>query len=200
MLVVAGLATVANAGIYSGTGGAIPDGVSPISPGVFTSSITVSGDTDYPITAVSLELQGFTHSWIGDIIATLTSPNGTVHTLMNRVGRLTTGSGDSSNVNGNYIFADGGADLWFAATGGASTYVIPGGTYATTGAGSAGSTSMNAAFAGQNGNGLWTLSLSDVAGGDTGGITGWQLTIVPAPGALALAGLGGIVTARRKRR
>ncbi len=200
ILVVAGLAAAANAGVYTGTGGAIPDNVGT-TPGVFSSTINVSGDTDFPITSVVVSLQGFTHTWIGDLVATVTSPSGTVHPLFSRVGRTGgVGSGDSSNVNGIYTFADTGADLWAAATAGGSTFVIPAGTYRTTADGSSAFTSLDSAFAGQNGNGNWVLTISDFAGGDVGGITGWELRIVPTPGALALLGLGGLVAARRNRR
>jgi subtilisin-like proprotein convertase family protein len=57
---------------------------------------------------------------------------------------------------------------------------------------------MNAAFAGQNSNGNWTLSIADSGFGDVGAITGWQLTIVPAPGAASVLCLGGLLAARRR--
>ncbi len=191
----AGLAAAANAGIYNGAGFTIPDNNATGA----SSTIVVAGDTDFPITSVVVSLQGFTHTWIGDLTATLTSPDGTIHTLFARVGRINTGAGDSSDVSGIYTFADTGSDFWAAALGGGSPFVIPGGTYRTTSANSAAFTSLDAAFAGQNGNGNWTLTMNDLAGGDVGGITGWSLTIVPAPGALALLGLGGMVAGRRRR-
>lgn len=200
ILVLASFATVANAGVYTGSSGVIPDSVNALNPGLFRSSIAISGDIDYPITAVTLELQQFSHTFIGDIVVTLRSPNNTVHTIMSRVGLVGSNGGDSSNVRGNYLFADGGADLWAAAAAVGNTATIAPGTYSTTSARSPVATSMNAAFAGQNSNGLWTLTITDNAVGDVGGILGWRLTIIPAPGALALAGVGVIVAARRKRR
>jgi subtilisin-like proprotein convertase family protein len=195
LIAVAGLATVATAGINSGPGGAIPDR----GEGVLTSSIAVSGDTAFPITSVSIVIRGFTHTWIGDLSATLTSPSGSVHTLFSRVGLSSSlASGDASNVNGDYTFADGGADLWAAAAATLSNDNIPTGTYRTS-SGSGAATSINAAFAGQNSNGIWTLTIADNEFGDVGAITGWELTIVPAPSATAVIGLGGLLAARRRR-
>jgi subtilisin-like proprotein convertase family protein len=193
ILVVAGLAAAANAGVYTGAGFAIPDANATGA----SSTIAVAGDTDFPITSVVVSLQGFTHTWIGDVSATLTSPNGTVHTLFARPGRLTSGFGSSSDVDGIYTFADTGADFWAAAA--ANPVLTPAGTYHTSSLGSAAFTSLDAAFAGQNGNGNWTLTMTDGAGGDVGGIAGWELRIVPTPGALALLGLGGLVAGRRRR-
>ena len=197
LLVVAGLAAAANAGVHTGAGFAIPDG----DAAGITSVIAVAGDTDFPITSVVVSLQGFAHTWIGDLSGTLTSPNGTVHTLFGRPGRVANvGFGDSSNVEGIYTFADTGADFWAAAASVADAAVVPAGTYRTSSEGSAAVTSLDAAFAGQNGNGNWTLTMNDRAFGDTGAITGWELRIIPAPGALALLGLGGLVAGRRNRR
>jgi hypothetical protein len=66
--------------------------------------------------------------------------------------------------------------------------------------------SLNAAFAGTSTQGLWTLSISDNAGGDLGAFTGWGLNIqsagaaVPEPGsALVLLGAGALAMVRRRR-
>ena len=128
----AGLAAAGDAGTYSGPGGAIPD------EGALTSSIVVSGDTNFPITSVVVSLQGLTHTWIGDLTATVTSPSGSVHTLFSRVGlRNSIGSGDTSDLNGTYSFADGGADLWATAAGVFSGDVIAPGIYHTSAGNSA---------------------------------------------------------------
>ena len=42
--------------------------------------------------------------------------------------------------------------------------------------------------------------IAAAGGGDTGAIAGWELRIVPAPSALALLGLGGVIAGRRNRR
>jgi subtilisin-like proprotein convertase family protein len=199
ILAVAASATLAHAGMYTGSGGVLPSSIPFVGPGVFSSSIDVFNDTDFPITSVVVTLQGLSHTWIGDLTATLTSPNGTQHTLFARVGRLTSGPGDSSNLGGDYTFADGGADLWAAAAGVLGSVSIPAGTFHTTSSGSSAATSMNAAFAGQNGNGTWTLTITDGTANDSGSIAGWQLTIIPAPGAAAVLGLSGLFAARRRR-
>jgi subtilisin-like proprotein convertase family protein len=199
ILIVTGLATAANAGIYSGSGGEIPDFGSP-SGNTLTSSIVVSGDRDFPITSVVVSLQGLTHTWIGDLVATLTSPSGTAHTLFSRI-RLSNGfgSGDTSDFNGTYPFATTGGNLWAAAASALSSEAVAPGIYQTSAGDTGAPTSINAAFAGQNGNGIWTLSISDFAEGDTGGLIAWQLTIVPSPGAAAVLGLSGFVVTRRRR-
>jgi xanthosine utilization system XapX-like protein len=49
--------------------------------------------------------------------------------------------------------------------------------------------------------GEWSLFISDRAGGDFGSIGQWQINMVnlPAPGSLALLGVGGLVIGRRRR-
>lgn len=49
--------------------------------------------------------------------------------------------------------------------------------------------------------GVWTLRIYDWASGDTGSLGGWSIDVthVPAPGALALLGLAGLVSGRRRR-
>lgn len=204
---VAGLAFAANAQTFGpGTGGSIPDFVT--TPGVLNAgNIVVSGQSAN-IGSISVDLTNLTHTWVGDLIATVTytpsvgSPIST--TLMSRLGSTTaTGVGDSSNLGGNYTFSDSGSDLWALMTNAAngSSFVAPSGNYRATGALSSTPISLNSVFGGVDGNGTWSLSISDNAGGDTGALGSWSITIVPvpAPGAAALLGLGGLVAARRRR-
>jgi MYXO-CTERM domain-containing protein len=113
---------------------------------------------------------------------------------MNRVA----GSNGSADLRGLYTFANGGGNIWTAATVGG---VIPAGTYAATGAGSSTALDMNAAFAGLSSAGTWSLFLSDNAGADLGFVASASVTIttVPTPAAAGLLGLGGLVAARRRR-
>jgi hypothetical protein len=187
ILVVAGLAAAANAGVYTGAGGAIPDAAG-FTPSVFTSTIDASADTDFPITGVVVALNFGTgtvagdreHTWASDLIATL-SFGATNVRLLNR-------QGTSNDMNGQYTFSDGAAAFPPAAVGGD----LPNGTYSPF--------EPLSAFNGLSGNGIWTLTITDNAGADVGDLVSWDLRIVPTPGALALLGLGGLVAARRNRR
>ena len=95
-----------------GAGGAVPDN----NPTGFSSSINIGSG----VSAVnSVRLVGLTHTWVGDLTITITNPDNVSATLAARVGRVGgTGFGDSSNYNGEYIFANAGADLWAEAAAG----------------------------------------------------------------------------------
>lgn len=189
LIVAAGFAGSAAANNYFGSGFTIPDS-SASGPGVGSSNIVV-GDS-FSITGLTVTLNGATHTWVGDLIATLTHVNsGTSVQLFNRPGFTGTGFGWSWNLAGDYTFnntaAQGFADIGAQTT----AFNLPSGTYR--------SLNSLAAFNGQNSSGTWTLSISDNAGGDTGGIQGWSLNIVPSPSGMALLGLGGLAAARRRR-
>lgn len=158
-----------------------------------------------PVVDVTVELETFTHNWIGDLTVTLTSPDGVSMDLMLRTGDPFGGGGgggDSSNVGGDYIFADGGSDWWAAADAAGLTDIIPEDTYeATTTGGTV--ESFATTFGGGASEGTWTLTIADATGGTQGSISGWtlNLTTIPEPGAMALfavAGLGLVVCRRRR--
>jgi len=191
------LAPFAAAQTYTGTGGVIPDNAA--TPGVFTSSIVVTDVFD--IADITLDLTDFNHTFVGDLVITLSNGTTTVD-IVNRIGRVTTGFGDSSNFAGDYRFSNNGADLWAVAAGLTDTDdVIPQDTYGVTGAGSGDFTNALSAFFGSSSAGTWTLTISDNATFDTGSLGGWILTLtpVPSPSTLALVGLGGLAAARRRR-
>jgi len=208
LLAIVGLAaSAAQAQTFSFTGTpiAIPDNVAA---GVSINTGAVVG-TDAIITAVSVTIAfDPRHTWIGDLIATLTyTPTVgpvTSISLFNRVGRPgNVGFGDSSNVFGSYLFADGGADFWAAAAaiGVGDGVNIPNATYAASGAGSGTALAMDATFAGLSSAGSWSLTVSDLESGDTGTIASANVSIrtIPSPAAAALLGLGGLVATRRRR-
>ena len=199
---VAGLATSLHAGgtIGSFAGGAIPDATtSHITPGVLTLTGMVAGGGTVNNLGVSIDMA---HTWAGDLEMTITSPMGTTVTLVNQVGDTTpapggSGFGDSSGMSGNYTFRDGGADFWAAAAAaGFGTDVAPG-TYAASGFNNA--ASALSALNGESADGMWTLTISDWGGGDTGSITGWSLLNVPTPGTAAVLGLAGLAGLRRRK-
>lgn len=165
---------------YNGGGGQIPD-LSSVS-----SNVNV-GDA-FSVTGASVTFSGLAHTWVGDLQITLTH-GATSISLINRPGFTGTGFGNSADFSGAnaYGWADGG--LAFPTV--SPPTVIPSGTYAPVNAFSA--------FNGQSSSGVWTITITDNAGGDTGQFNGWTLTLVPTPGAAALFGVAGLAGLRRRR-
>ena len=199
------IASSASASIFL-SGGPInpPDGTGL--PGASDTIVVGASET---ITGVEITLHGFTHTWIGDLIITLTGPGGSMDIMFRTGSQTGLTSGDGSNVNGSYTFADGGADWWLAASLASGSQNIPTGTYEATTVGPypGNTVSFVTTFAGSNTAGNWTLTMSDHVGGDVGGITSWDLDItsfsgpvIPEPtSALIFAGLMGMaLVARRK--
>lgn len=187
----------------SGAGFAIPDN----DAAGMTSVINIGANEC--ITDVEITLFGTNHTWIGDLVIQVTSPNGSTADLAVRVGDTTGGSGDSSDLGGDYTFTDAGGDLWAAANAGANGDVIAPGPYTATGIGDAATgtgtpVSLAGLFGGEKTAGAWTLFIQDNAAGDTGDIAGWGLNItstaIPEPGSLVLLGAMGVACAVRRRR
>ncbi len=80
---------------------AIPDNV----PAGISSTINVANA--FAVTGIAVTVS-MNHSWVGDLIVTLTAPNGNTRNIMRRTGSFTaTGVGDSSNlIAGGYRFTD----------------------------------------------------------------------------------------------
>jgi subtilisin family serine protease len=104
---------------------------------------------------------GFDHTFVGDLIVTLTSPQGTTVTLMNQPG----GFNNSGRNFCNTVLDDSASDLIQTITPGGSPYT-----------GSFKPASPLAAFNGQNGNGTWTLTVTDVFPLDGGNVRAFSLT------------------------
>jgi uncharacterized repeat protein (TIGR01451 family) len=150
---------------YNGLPAAIPDN-NPAGVGVTADVSGVPG----PITNVEVQVNA-THTWVGDVTLTLTSPGGTVVTLLDRPG-VPAGTFGCNNENINVRFADGqpdpegvcgAADAPWPVT---DASPVPGDAMAD--------------FNGEDANGAWTLTAFDAAGGDTGTIVDWELFITPA--------------------
>jgi subtilisin-like proprotein convertase family protein len=150
-----------------------------------------------------------THTWQGDVSATLEHVGiGGPQSLINRPGNpLSTFGYEADNygnlAGGAYFFLDDEA---------VAVYDRPplgGGPNNTTGtANVVGSWrpdgGLLSAFDGQNILGTWRLRVVDHAAGDTGAIRAMQLVFdtnpIPAPGAVALLGIAGLVGRGRRRR
>lgn len=181
----------------SGAGFSIPDN------NAGGDSSTISIGVDETISDIEVTLFGLTHSWVGDLVGTITSPSGTSAELFFRVGNGN--FGDSSNLNGDYTFGDSGSS-WASAVGSVGgNGTVPVGTYQASTDGD-GPISLAAAFTGESTLGDWTLNLSDNARFDTGSLGGWGLNItssvtaVPEPGPMFLVCLAAGVSMRRPSR
>ncbi|MFO0829961.1 MAG: proprotein convertase P-domain-containing protein [Phycisphaerales bacterium] len=196
-----GGSAAANASLYVGAGGSLVD-ASDL-PGVASFTINV-GDAGTVGAINGITLSNLSHTWVGDVQITLTLPDATTVSLVNRIGYTGSLFGDSSNYLGTYAFADGGANLWEIATdpGHGNTYNIASGTYAASGAGSGTPINLNALLVGKSIAGAWTLTITDYESGDTGSLGGWTLdvAVVPGPGGACALALGCAMGHRRRRR
>lgn len=102
----------------------------------FTSTLTVSSESSVS-DGFNLDLN-LSHTYIGDLIVTLTSPNGTTVVLHNR------GGGSADDLVGNYPATLTPAE------------------------------SLDG-FLGDDHNGVWTLTVTDEAPGDTGTLNSWAI-------------------------
>lgn len=186
MFAIAGLAGTAAAQSFSGSGFAIPDS-SFAGPGSASSSIVTTGGT---VQGLTVTLSGLNHTWAGDLIISLSNGSSSID-LINRPGFPALSFGYSWDLDGTYTFDDAAGQSFEGFGNPGSGSILPSGSYAPEGALSS--------FNGGSFAGTWTLSISDNAGGDTGSFNGWTITNVPAPSAVALLGLGGVVAGRRRR-
>ena len=170
---VAAPAPVARDYAYTGPAVAIPDnrpaGVRiPLVVANFAGTI---GDANFRFdgnactVAAGATTVGLNHTWVGDLIVTLTSPANTTVTLMNM-------PGGASNAGDNFcqtVLDDegGGGSIQNVAAGGAPFR----GTFRPA--------NLLTAFRGQNPNGTWFLTVSDAASQDTGSVRAFTLSLTP---------------------
>ena len=141
-------------------GAAIPD----LNATGLTSTINVAG-ADPVIDDLNVTLN-ITHTWVGDLQATLTSPSGTVVQLFNRPGTPPGAvgcAGDDLAVTFDDAAANTAADFEgtcnnLPAISGSFQAIVP-----------------LAMFNNENPNGAWTLNITDGALGDTGTLDDWTL-------------------------
>lgn len=159
----------------SGSGGAIPDH-NGVTPGTFTSDILIS-DTALITGDVTLTLTNLSHTWVGDLIVTLTHvDSATTQTIFSRVGLPPGPLSYGNDAGGTYRFGNFLGDFWLAASA-ASPTTIPSGDYAATGAGSSAPVDLANFFNGQSAAGTWRLSISDNFLDDTGSLGSWSLSL-----------------------
>ena len=169
-------------------------------------SISVTGHTGGNLVSLITVDITLSHTWTGDLVIALGTPNGQILGLVSRPGfdEVGDGTGCCGN-NGDWFsgasasFFDGGAnsgESLFNVSGGETFFAAPEATVAFLG-----SEPDFAALNGQLANGSWTLYVGDAAGGDVGVFESWTINItsIPAPGALALLGMAGLVSRRRRR-
>jgi hypothetical protein len=156
---------------YTGPAIAIPDntpaGVQiPITVANFTGAIgdlnfrfDGNGCTNVP----GATTVGLTHTWVGDLVITLTSPQNTTVTLMSRSGGANN-SGD--NLCQTLLDDEGGALSIQNITAATAPYSA---TFR--------SATALAAFRGQNPNGTWRLNVSDAAALDVGAVRAFSLIV-----------------------
>ncbi len=163
----------------TGTGFSIPDNNATGA----SSTITIPTSSNFSITNITVTLNNLTHSYVGDLIANLTYvPTNTTVSLFNRIGRVNTGFGDSSNFNGTYSFNDAStSNIWSVAASGGDDFVIPGGNYFPTGAGSGTLVPILTSLGGSQTAGDWRLTISDNAEDDTGSLGSWTLNLEGTP-------------------
>ncbi|NCR09448.1 MAG: PEP-CTERM sorting domain-containing protein [Microcystis aeruginosa LG13-11] len=155
-------------------------------------SSTIVVPDSFSITDITVTLNNLTHTYIGDLIATLTHVDtGTTVSLFNRIGRVTSGFGDSSNFGGNYSFNDAfTGNIWTVADSGEDDFDIPSGNYFPTGADSSTLVPMLTSLGGSQTAGDWRLTISDNQGDDTGALGSWTLNLQGTPIPEPSSGLG----------
>ncbi len=175
----------APAATFPGTGvGAIPDSAGgPQVPGApLDITFAATGLSGAPTNVeVSITL---THTWVGDLKATLIAPNATQFVIYGYTGATTVAFGSSSDLAGTYNYKDSaaGTNWWTAAI----TNPVAAGDYRTTLSGPtttpAAVTNLTAAFSGiPTSNGTWILRITDGGSGDTGTVTAATLTLTAGP-------------------
>lgn len=179
----------------------------------FNIDIVVS-DTRTIIGGFNVSLNTFSHTWMGDLTATITHVDTATSTsLFTRPGRLlsaSAGAGCAADFNGTYTFIDSAA-AGIMNPGCPSTPMAPGSYRASQDNGATDEQLILIAdvFNGQSAAGTWRLTIVDNATGDTGSLGSWTLNLdlqdsqsgVPEPATYAVSALGLIAIAalRRKR-
>ena len=129
------------------------------------SDVTFSVPAGSTIDEVSIDL-AISHTWVGDLVATVTAPDGSVYTLFDQPGVPASGFGcdeDDLSLSFSDAAVNTAADLEDACP------ADVGGSYQPVDA--------LAGLIGSDPNGTWSLCVTDGAGGDTGAIDLFNINI-----------------------
>jgi subtilisin-like proprotein convertase family protein len=171
--------------------------------GMLSSTVNVSGVTGTSVVNIEVDLS-MTHTWIGDLIIKLESPDGDILTLVSRPGAAETTddgiggtAGSSANLDGAVLtFSDlsvNDAEAMSAGLTLSSEFVCTTNSlcdfYPNPGA-SAYPTQTFASLFGGNMNGDWTLYIGDHASADVGTLLSWSIRIsTVSPSLFAFVGV-----------
>jgi hypothetical protein len=162
-------------------------------------------DNDIAGRSINFSVSGFTsqvvnvevdmtinHSYVGDLTATLISPNGFARLVVfARPGQqIGAGAGSPSNFAGTYTFSDSSSLNFWSALSPTTTVDVSPNSYRSSSSGNASTfhggcnTSFAGAFGGltpPNVNGSWSLFINDLANSDVGTVSAANLRIYYAP-------------------
>ena len=184
---------------FSNLGSVAIPGVGVANP--YPSTISISGTTG-TITGIRITLLGLTHSQTDDIAALITGPQGQTTLLFD-------GAGNGSVSNVDLVFSDlATAPLPDADSFASGTYKPGQNEYGSAFDAPAPTSPYGTSFAsytGQSANGDYRLFVQDFNAGDSGSITGWQVTVlgvqstvVPEASSLQLLPLATLLLVRRR--
>jgi subtilisin-like proprotein convertase family protein len=158
---------------YAGPPVAIPDNVAAgVDIPVVVSGLSGNiGDFNFRVdgsscnSTIGSTTNGIDHTWVGDIVIKVKSPQGTTVTVFDRPGVPASVNGFSGNNICSMLLDDDGA---FPAVEGVAVAPV---------SGNFSPNNPMSAFDGQNPNGTWTINVSDNAGIDTGSVRAFTLQI-----------------------
>ncbi|MFZ9688439.1 MAG: lamin tail domain-containing protein [Phycisphaerales bacterium] len=115
------------------------------------------------VSGVSVVLTELVNGNVGDVVAELQAPDGTIATILDRVGATgASGTGDNSNLNGTYGFIDGSArSLWATADTGGNSTNLAAADYFPSAALTGNRANLMTSFADRFAAGTWTLTIRD---------------------------------------
>lgn len=180
LVLISGFASVVMAqDSASGPGFAIPDA----NANGAASTVTIT--PSFTVGDVTITINGFTHTWVGDLRVRLIHPSGVAGAevlLVNRPGysgsSFPPSFGYPWDLNGNYTFSDAATTSLFAFSSQPGSFVLPSGAYRPLQALSI--------LDGLNSAGVWTLRIADLSPSSVGAIQGWTLNLTRARGAVCL--------------
>jgi subtilisin-like proprotein convertase family protein len=189
VLVGLGVGATARADVYGpGPGGAIPDNPSatcidpPPTALVSTIDITDAG-TVVSLNTVTLDISA--HTWVGDLVVTVTAPNGDTAHVIARAGATGGPPGDASDIAGVFVFQNAPTSPTFSGAAVATAGPVPPGTYGreTTIVGPPDADPDDfTVFNGDPVTGTWTLTVEDWCNADIGSLGSWSLDITVSGG------------------